>query len=582
VPIPAESARRWLIPTVSGCVLAGGLLSCGKLGDTEINGVSQTERLARIEISLSSDSVLIGDTLVAVARGVTGSGQPTAVPALLWRSTDSSVAVVGANGVLRARNSGEVTLTASSNGTTAVRTVLVRSRPLRVRVTSPDSISLLDEPLLRVEVSTTGGLPLPEAGPRVLSRDTSIVSVRPTNAGSATLSPKVPGTTELLIVIGADSVRQRVTVRQVSYRSVTLRVMERTLLTGDSVQIQIGAIDSTGREVLPIGTTLAIEPAGAIQLRNGWVVGASTGAAILRVTHGTLSARDTVHVQTPSVFPLQLIDGNEQTPIALRVRNSMERATARWKRVLRAPTESEAVNLPARACRNSVPIVRAIAGLVVVVTLDTLPRNVAARAGPCLVRQSSGLPLVGSLSLNLFLVPTFTDEKLDDVITHEVGHVLGIGTIWNKGKFAALIDGDSLSVDPVFRGVNAVRSFDLLGQSDAFAARRIPVQIGILGHWRAGPLGGELMGPILTASRQPLSAVTMGVLEDLGWTVDRNGYEDYTLTPSIVARLGTGGTTAQIRAIGPELEDQLLLPAFVQTRSGQLFRAAASGAPLRQ
>jgi hypothetical protein len=356
-----------------------------------------------------------------------------------------------------------------------------------------------------------------------------------------------------------------------------LQVTERTLLSGDSIPVVIGAVDSTGRTVVAAGTTLSLEPAGGMRLRNGWLIGVSAGSTVLRATHGTLTARDTVIVQTPSPFPLQLVDGNEQTPLPLRIRNSMTRVAERWRRVLREPPPTEQVNLPARACRNVVPIVRPIAGLLVLVTLDTLPPNVVARAGPCLLRANgAGLPIVGGVSLNIFMINAFSDEKLDDIIAHEVGHVFGIGIGWDEGAGGALVEGDTLSADPIFTGVQARRAFALLGNSRAFSGRLVPLQVGALAHWRTGALGGELMAPTVTLTRQPLSAVTAAALQDLGWTMDLNGYEDYAVPASVLTQRGRAEADGVAARVGGDgMTDELVYPAWRLLRDGRVMRLPA-------
>lgn len=59
--------------------------------------------------------------------------------------------------------------------------------------------------------------------------------------------------------------------------------------------------------------------------------------------------------------------------------------------------------------------------------------GVPGRAGPCCIRSESSLPLLGFLQLDAAdLVRMETLGTLDDPVLHEMGHIIGIGTIWRE------------------------------------------------------------------------------------------------------------------------------------------------------
>lgn len=79
--------------------------------------------------------------------------------------------------------------------------------------------------------------------------------------------------------------------------------------------------------------------------------------------------------------------------------------------------------------------------------------------------------------------------------------------------------------DTHFTGANAIAQFDALGGA-AYPGPKIPVENDLFdwgqsvdGHWRSFYMIGELMGPqnFMTAK---LSSITIGALEDMGYTVD--------------------------------------------------------------
>jgi hypothetical protein len=129
------------------------------------------------------------------------------------------------------------------------------------------------------------------------------------------------------------------------------------------------------------------------------------------------------------------------------------------------------------------------------------------------------------------------DGTLNDVITHEMGHVLGIGTIWTNKN---LLKGAGTS-NPTFTGAAASKEF---GKLKGTSSTAVPVEnIGGPGtrdsHWRESVFRNELMTGFVGAANNPLSRMTVASLQDLGYVVDFNAAEPYSL-PNLLA-LAEGG-----------------------------------------
>ncbi len=118
------------------------------------------------------------------------------------------------------------------------------------------------------------------------------------------------------------------------------------------------------------------------------------------------------------------------------------------------------------------------------------------------------------------------EGTLEDVIAHEMGHVLGIGTIWARKRMIV----NARSSNPTFRGKQARAAYgQLLGRDP------MPVPIENLGgkgtrnsHWREVVFGNELMSGFVEFSPNPLSIVTVASLADLGYTVDLSAAEEFS------------------------------------------------------
>ena len=575
MPSPPESVSRVLRSALRAGAIAAILVGCGR-GATD--ATLPLNVVARINVQVAGDSVLLGDTLRALASGVTRLGDVVTLATTAWASADSSVISVSAGGLLRARNVGTVRLEARVAGVVGFRNVRIVSRPHRVKLVAPDTVELIDVIQLASEVETTSGVRLPEVAPRFAVADSSIARVRPTGVGSATVQALSPGVTDLLAMIGSDTTRRRMVVRVTPLRSLRLAIAARVVAIGDSVPYVVNAVDTLGRNLPSGATVLGFEPAGTFRVRNGHLIALGAGRVTVSVTNGTLTSRDTLTAQAPSEFPLDLVDGDGQNPLPFRVLLSMERVAAKWRRVLRSAPTGEMVRLQVGECRNAVPVSQFITGVRVLIKLDTLPPRIAGQGGPCVIRPN-GLPLLGTVSLNIVNYASLSDRKLDDLIQHEVGHVLGLGTLWQRGSFRTLVDGDSTAADPIFVGPDALTAFRKLGQSGRFPGRTVPLQVNVRGHWRGDSFLGEVMAPSLVSAAQPTSAVTVAALRDMGWAVESEAYEEFTL-PETVLSAAVSPRVVSTRTVlgGMGLERDLLLPTLMVI-DGRRVPLDANGRP---
>ena len=157
------------------------------------------------------------------------------------------------------------------------------------------------------------------------------------------------------------------------------------------------------------------------------------------------------------------------------------------------------------------------------------PGLILGSAAPTYVRNDSLLPVAGRMAFDSADVARLqANGQLEQVILHEMGHVLGIGTLW---PFLGLLDGAGTS-NPQFRGPLATAEYNrIFGQN----ANAVPVEnIGGRGtrdgHWRESVLGNELMTGFLNSGSNPLSLVTAASLADIGYQVNLGAADPYEPT----------------------------------------------------
>jgi hypothetical protein len=196
-------------------------------------------------------------------------------------------------------------------------------------------------------------------------------------------------------------------------------------------------------------------------------------------------------------------------------------AAGRWASVIAGDLTDVVVNIPANACGV---LHGAISGtiddLLILVNVTNIdgPGNVLGSAGPCWVRAAGGLPVVGAMNLDAAdLAFLESNGRLMDVIAHEMGHIIGIGTRWGS-----LLVGAG-GADPHFTGTSAISAFN--GGGYTYTGLPVPVEntggAGTRdGHWRESIMRNELMTGWLDLVSNPLSAVTIAALGDMGYTVN--------------------------------------------------------------
>lgn len=259
-----------------------------------------------------------------------------------------------------------------------------------------------------------------------------------------------------------------------------------------------------------------------------------------------------------------------------RQRQAVTTAIKRWQRVIAGHVQATPLTEGANRCFVGQPAIdEVVEDLLVFVQITAIdgPGNVVARAGQCSVHIPAALTQMGLLQLDSADMELLLGQgTLDNMVTHEFGHVLGFGTLWSSHN---LIGGAGTG-DPFFTGASARAQFALLFGS--YAGTSVPVEnTGDIGtrdsHWRHSVFNNELMQGFSTPN-MPMSTVTVGALADLGYTVDLTKADPFVF-------IGAARTTALQRS--PQRSTELIndvaeteIWGVEQSGRRVLFRAASN------
>ena len=160
-------------------------------------------------------------------------------------------------------------------------------------------------------------------------------------------------------------------------------------------------------------------------------------------------------------------------------------------------------------------------------------------ATPIYNRDSDSTTISGCMSFDVADMEMLAAAgQLEATITHEMGHVLGIGTLWEaKKKALNTCDSGTPTSNPYFIGGSARQAFrSALGTGVAWTDSMVPLEgTGTChngtrdAHPSESVFVNELMTGYIDQFSNPLSAVTAAMLRDLGLTVNDLATDVYTV-----------------------------------------------------
>lgn len=285
-----------------------------------------------------------------------------------------------------------------------------------------------------------------------------------------------------------------------------------------------------------VGSATATSDAEGNVTGPSWRLGKSAVPQVMRATLGTVVGDINATVATQYNIVVRYFgDPMSQANQAL-----FENAAARIEAIITGDvTDALAQNTDLNSFCNTTGLPtlnETIDDIIIYAAITTMDGvgSTLAQASPCVGRPTPSGTMVAA-GIMKFDVADFSSlasgGNIQEVILHEMLHVLGSGTIWSTDR--ALISGQGTS-DPRFLGAQARQACQAFG-GVVTCASSVPLEnTGGSGtrdfHFRESVFGTELMTGFLNNGVNPLSSMTIASMADLGFVVNNLANDPYTFT----------------------------------------------------
>jgi hypothetical protein len=474
-----------------------------------------------------------------------------------WTSLNTDLATVSATGLVTAKNNrtnvgASVKIQATVGGVTDDSDIIVQPVAAATLTLTPlvAAINEGETPTLVFEARDAEGELLTGRQPFWTSRDTSLLVV----VGNGQLQPKAfvdLSNRSAVVVASLGSISDSITVSVAPSSLASLQILPQDpyLRRLYSKRLRVVGTTAGGTQIPGLAATYTSSNGAVATTTAAGVVTATNtlGTSELIATYGSIADTVTLTVDNCGAgpaggFPIEL--RNTGPGLTAEVQEAFDCARARIRAAITGGISL--VNFPADQTTAASCFSQTISagtnttGVIILMRVAPIDGAgaVLGRAGPCLVRSTSRLAVVGLMEFDdADLANLAANGTLLPVILHEMLHVIGIGSTWRDPALSALYTGDT--PDPGFLGENALRECRQEHGGGGTCVAQVPIENctgipgcgsgTIYGHWRELVFDSELMTGYIDPPRPAFSRMSIAAIGDLGYPVDLDQAEHYLL-----------------------------------------------------
>lgn len=385
---------------------------------------------------------------------------------------------------------------------------------------------------------------------------------------------------------------------------VATSATSQTLVKGSVVTTKptVAAQDLDGNGVAGVGVTFALTVGNGSITGAGQVTGGTGSATIGSWTLDTAAGPNTVTATsaglTGSPVTFNATGGTVASQFTIDIQflgsgtpsqqAAFSAAKAKWEQVITGDLANFTGQLNASSCGNPT-FNGTIDDVLIYVDLVFIdgPGQILGAAGPCYIRTTGNLTILGYMKFDTAdLADLELNGSLSDVALHEMGHVLGYGTLWGAPFFlrnevsgtnpfftgglannAYLTEGGSASVTPATQGSCTAANNEVLARS------AVPLENSggagtALSHWEECVFRSEVMTGYISGTNRPLSKTSIQSLADLGYVVNQNAADAFNLATQPTLRAGE----AEAGPVIDLTQDRLGTPIMAVDQNGRVVR----------
>jgi hypothetical protein len=535
------------------------LTSCGS-NSTAVVGDAASVELSADSIDFSSLNATTD--LNAVARDAGG----TVLSAnIAWTTGSSAVATVSNAGVVTAQGNG-VTNVIATTGTVADTAIVTVQQVAATLTLSPDTLRLGS-----VGDTATIGRTVRDAGGSTMTGvPVTFATVNPSVAtvvvATGRVTAEANGATTITAQVAPGGANLTKSIRVEVGGSLAPAYLVGGYV-GTAYTDQVGPANGAGGAFTYSITAGALPNGLAISSSTAQITGMPSAPGVfffeVQATNGTLTLSErfaiTISTKASSAFNLFVSYNGGLLPHP-NARTALSGALARLENIITGDAGTTSTYPPTGLTPTQCQLIDAsllngavIEDIAILMSIGPMdgPSNTLARAGPCGYGRQT-LPAVISGQLKIDEADASGSVAfLQEIILHEIGHVLGIGTLW--------FDSTTGVGTPTVRysGTNGVAEWTTLGG----AAGGVPLEPDIGAHWHEAVFNGEIMTPQAEGpgTPQPFSRLTIGTLLDLGFGAVLGQADAYTLpgcSPACTAPARSSGESERM----PDYVIERLIP----------------------